>query len=216
MIYSDKHKFIFIAVPKTGTCTIENILKQLIPNDIKCYLSNKKNKVGIHKHITAKDLKRILNSKKFRDYKKFAFVRNPYDRAVSWYTYVYRLNNKDNPELMNMKVYQSRSSYGLTFEEFIIKRKNVWAKKQINYLVDDNNKLLVDEVLRFEDFDNEVAKMLKYLNVTIKTIPKINQSQYRRILGKKYEEYCDSDKVKKIIYDELKDDFETFGYNKDF
>lgn len=215
MIYSDKYKFIFIAIPKTGTCTIEALLKKIMPNDIKCFGSNIKKKNGLHKHITAKELRKILTTR-FKNYTTFAFVRNPYDRVVSWYTYTYRLNEKDCPDLMKNDIFKQRSSYGMTFEDFLINKKAIWAsQKQCNYVA-DNNKIIVDIILKFENFELEIMKIMKSFGITITNdmIGKKNTSQYRKKLGGDYHNFCNNDHIKSIIYEECKDDFILFNYPK--
>jgi hypothetical protein len=72
MIYSHEHKFVYFSIPKTGSTTISNILIEKF-GGILSY--------DRHDNRVPEDMK---------DYYKFATVRNPYERALSGYKYIYR------------------------------------------------------------------------------------------------------------------------------
>lgn len=88
MLFSEKHKFIFLANPKTGTRAIQSfILKNLdgvLKNSIPARIPAKRIITGKDNHIKSKDIKRILGEKIY-DYTIFTFIRNPYAKAVSAY-----------------------------------------------------------------------------------------------------------------------------------
>jgi hypothetical protein len=70
MIISDKNKFIFIAVPKTATTSIENALSEF---------GEAHSKATHAKHIKASELMQQMNAEQWNSYFKFAFVRHPLD-----------------------------------------------------------------------------------------------------------------------------------------
>ena len=91
MILSHLHKFIYIAVPKTGTTSVQKQLESANIKGIRIF-----NLVGhegwttedrFRKHIPVVDLKNHIN--KFDQYFKFGFSRNPWDLMVSWYCLLY-------------------------------------------------------------------------------------------------------------------------------
>ena len=93
MIISHKHKFIFIAIPKTGTHTIRELLRPYLDKDDieQCILYDKRkwnipelNNVH-HGHLTCQEIKTLLLSNQFDDYFKFTFVRDPLKRFISTY-----------------------------------------------------------------------------------------------------------------------------------
>ncbi len=90
MILSHLHKFIYIAVPKTGTTSVHRHIELMKLGGVEVYNLGNENKlpkgVKFRKHITALDLKKKVHA--FDQYFKFTFVRNPYCYAVSW-TYYY-------------------------------------------------------------------------------------------------------------------------------
>ncbi len=67
----DANKCIFVHIPKNAGTSISQSLFN----------------VNIPSFITLYDYKYLLGRDKFQDYYKFAFIRNPWDKIVSVYTY---------------------------------------------------------------------------------------------------------------------------------
>lgn len=178
MVISEERKFIFIAVSKTGTTSIESILKKYGT----CYGENLKNLSSIPnaipKHASIHSLERDYGIDT-GNYFCFGFVRNPWLRTFSWYKYVSRLP-KSSP----------RSSKGMSFEEFIEKRENVWATTtfgngkrgipntgpQLGMLIDPSEKLKVDFVARVENMQEDFDKICDKLGIPKTKIPHLNRS----------------------------------------
>src|SRR5215212_1801647 len=73
----EEPKFIFIHIQKTGGVSISNLLRRYIPTTTRGRGP---------RHITARRALRQVENP--GDYFNFAFVRNPWDRLVSWYTMI--------------------------------------------------------------------------------------------------------------------------------
>ena len=71
MVISKKHKFIFVAISKTGTSSIEQSLEEF-------------NEVTLPKHASLMDISNYCKIG-LNEYFKFCFVRNPFERVVSIY-----------------------------------------------------------------------------------------------------------------------------------
>ena len=93
VLISDKKKYIFIHIPKTGGMTIKETIKSQdkdIKNMEKIKLKYNINNyfyISREYHYTYNELKNYLQND-FNNYFKFAFVRNPYDRLYSAIEYI--------------------------------------------------------------------------------------------------------------------------------
>lgn len=98
MIVSHRHRFIFAAVPKTGTHAVRQALRDHLGSD-DC------EQVGLfvdkrfpwpelaairHGHLALRDVRPYLGEEAFAGYFKFAFVRNPFARFVSYCAFMLR------------------------------------------------------------------------------------------------------------------------------
>ena len=92
MIVSHKHRFIFVAIPKTGTHSVRHALRGHMGEDDmeqarlfveKSFPIPEIARMG-HGHISFAEVRPFLGEEAFQRYFKFAFVRNPFDRFVSY------------------------------------------------------------------------------------------------------------------------------------
>ena len=209
MIISYKHKFIILSVPKTGSTAMQHLFTKEFADDVKCIFGNMPDDNGLRKHITAKELRWKI--KGFKDFKKIAVVRNPYDYVVSWYAYTNRLP-KDN----------KRSSFGKNFNKFVKTmrhvwynypepwRKKTWHISQIDFLTNKRGDMIVDEIIKFEDMKKNgipttFAPILEY---TFKSENVIKNTSQR---SEDYREYYD-DETQEIVSKAMEIDIKTFGY----
>ena len=98
MIVSHSHRYIFTAIPKTGTHSVRRALREhMVDGDIE--------QVGLfadkrfpfeelaaarHGHLGLAQVRPFLGEEVFASYFKFAFVRNPFDRFVSYCAFMTR------------------------------------------------------------------------------------------------------------------------------
>lgn len=193
MIISHKHKFIYIAIPKTGTTTIHNAFSNLDDDTlfIERLNKNQKDKVNqfIYKHIEATDLEKQIEN--FDKYFKFTFVRNPYARAVSWVYYYFR-NNKIN-------------LHEHSFKELIFKCPDwIWTCQR-KFIFEDN-KNLMNFVGKIENLQEDFNVVCDKIKIPQQQLPHKNKSKH-----KSYTEYYD-DETRQIVAEKYAKDIEYFGY----
>jgi hypothetical protein len=98
MIISHQHRFIFFAIPKTGTHSVRQALRaHMGEQDLEQVALFETKRfpypefAGIrHGHISSRQIRPVLGDAVFGSYLKFAFVRNPFDRFVSFCAFMSR------------------------------------------------------------------------------------------------------------------------------
>lgn len=183
MRISHKHKFVFIAVPKTGSTSVRSIIDPY--SDILSV--NNRNSPYKH-HTTALNLKSHFESQdwEWNSYYKFSVVRNPWERRVS--SWAYRLK-------------KGQHNY-TEFKDFV---RHYPAAPQFSWLSDQDGNFLMDYVFKLEDPDgmDKVFNKLK--------IPKVKLPHKNKNGHKHYTEYYD-DETRQIVAKKYAKDIEYFGY----
>jgi hypothetical protein len=197
MIISHKYRFIFIHIPKTGGVSIFNsLLPYLGPNDIsidseKRHTEGKKIELFLSQIYGEEKAKEI-----WKNYFKFAFVRNPYDRVLSNYFYV-----RNTPEHIAYKNYLDYKSFKDAIKNIAI------GRPCYEYIIDDEGKIIVDFIGRFENLQEDFNIICDKLN-----LPKISLVHDNKTNHKDYGEYYDKES-RDIVDKRFKRDLEMFGYN---
>ena len=101
--------------------------------------SVRKTKLGFYNHISASEAKKHLSKVVWKDYFKFCFERNPFDKFVSWYHW----RNKEGK-------YPSMRAFIESGEAFAIKAADVYSP---------NGVLEVDKIYKFEALDEAIADL---------------------------------------------------------
>ena len=121
MIVSHQHRYIFVPMPKTGTHSVRQALREhLGPDDIE--------QVGLfvnkrfpfddiarikHGHLSVRQVRPYLGDEVADGYFKFTFVRNPFDRFVSYCSFMTRQTgafDRDPKGTMRRILWRLRSS----------------------------------------------------------------------------------------------------------
>ena len=170
-IISDKYKFCFTHIIKTGGTTVTILLKEQVDDLL---LTN-----PLHSSINSD----LINFPRIKDYFKFAYVRNPYDWLVSLYSYICMFpDHPDYKYIAHLSFYQFiewLSDVGLKREETI---SQPCYKTQTDLLF-VKDKLGVDSVLKFENLcnDNNSSNVLSlFYNLDLEmplNIPLTNKSK---------------------------------------
>lgn len=209
MIINNEKKFIFIAIAKTGSTSITrrfNILEDPSPE-------------FYHMHL--RDILDKYPSTK--NYFKFCFVRNPYDRLVSLY---YDLRSSPGHLKWSYPILKYKN-----FTEFV---KNLEKSPCFNFIhlrpqheyISIKNEINIDFVGKFENLKNDfksVEKKLKIDHIELRHFRKreiksknINNFFKKILFRQKKNNYLDeyTEQTKKICYELYQEDFKSFSYDK--
>lgn len=196
------HKCIFIHIPR---CAGGYIKKTLDP----AYKMELKKEVNRRQlcHATASDLQNL--GSQFDEYYKFAMVRNPFERLVSAYIY-YMKREKMQDSFSNFVLREGQFGEALfNAGQFSPAGILVNLRPMVDFLYDENGKILVDFVGRYESFQTDFTH--------IRSVLKITGARRRRHIHKtkhfRWRWYYDT-RLLKIVRERYKDDFLKFGYGK--
>lgn len=174
MIVSHNHRFIFAAVPKTGTHSVRRALREhLGDGDVE--------QVGLfvnkrfpwdelasiqHGHLSLRQVRPYLGEEAFDAYFKFAFVRNPFDRFVSYCAFMLRggdVFERQPREAMRHFLFAAPPEQHILFQP------------QASLLVDeDGATLLADMVGRVEDMQGSYDAICARLGIARRPLDKVN------------------------------------------
>ena len=188
MRISHKHRFIFLAIPRTGSTTMRKILDDY--SDIKSiHKSEITDKFPFYNHISALELKNIFEKRcwEWSNYKKFCVIRNPYDRVVSLYHHHLQMKAKrfKKTEVIGNLVGQVKNIVRpvVTFRDYVM---GINPEKRLptslkSFIADESGNFLVEDILMFEKLSKDLPSYLDNLgiNITAEDIPHLNASRKR-------------------------------------
>jgi chondroitin 4-sulfotransferase 11 len=199
---SHLHRCIFIHVPKTAGKSVLTLfgLPELGVN----YRGDLPHIEDPYDHIP---IMRYVPRPFFGDYFKFAFVRNPWDRLVSAFHY---LNGGGaNPHDLQFRDRYLRG-YGGEFRAFVqdlpqfLKAKHFMPQSRL--VCDEDGRVLVDYVGRFEALDKGMAVVAGRTGIAEVSVPHTNASRHAR-----YTDYYDS-ATRQRVAEVYARDIRLFGY----
>lgn len=233
---SHTHKCIFVHIPKTAGTSIELFFKKKLglPPSAKAPLTLTRNKVKqigppYLSHLKAYEFytNHYVSEDQFNTYFKFSFVRNPWDRVVSFYKY-------------------SHLNLLISFDTFVLKElpkltneRSYFYATQYEFLY-HNGEQLVDFIGRFENLQKSFDKVCDILGISESKLPhtrkrkilpikKRASEMYKKLKRRPrllltyrpdpinsldYREYYSMNKnLKERVYDMYKKDIEVFGYS---
>ena len=205
MIVSRRHRFIFFAVPRTGTHAIRKALGPVLGEDDWQQQSlTEQVRLPVpalarlnHGHLALRQVQASLPPTVWRDYFKFAFVRDPYDRFVS----VCAMLNKRNPGYRGRETAFMKRA--LTIPRF---RQRVLVRPQVDMLMDEAGKLGMDYVGRYETLQQGFGEVCRQIGIAEVDLERSNASEHDG-----YASYYDHELLAAVTTF-YRRDFEVFGY----
>lgn len=151
-------------------------------------------------HMTYRQIEKIIPETELQKLYKFCISRNPFDRAYSYY-----LHAINKPKQFNHKLI---TDYG-SFDTMLRHLEEVAEPSQTHFIVNHKNEIAVDFIGRFENLNEDFNAICSHLEIDF-FLPKLNARKH----GHFTEMYNESNW--KYVADYYAEDFETFGYEKDF
>lgn len=211
----DQQQAAYLEIPKVACTSVRFFLAELlgIANEIGHLHKNR------HLFPHAQNLEELFLTK-YKDYLKFAFIRNPWDRLVSCYLNKIRSDGR-NTNLYKDGVASGLVHYGvfnskMSFEEFaevVSKIKDEESNQhflsQHHFLLDPNGNIAVDFLGRFETLQKSFDELCDLLKIKRATLPHKNFS--KTLKEKHYSEFY-TPHLKELVNERYKKDIELFGY----
>ena len=206
MIVSHRHKFIFAAVPKTGTHAVRQALREHLGDEdveqVGLFVDKRfpwQDLAAIrHGHLSLQQVRPYLGEAAFGGYLKFAFVRNPFDRFVSYCAFMVRGGDE----------FQQRPQD--VMRHFLFAQppeQHILFQPQSSLLVDDDGEtLLTDVVGRVEDMQTSYDAICARLGIPSRPLDRVNGTTHGD-----YRRYYDGELVDAVAVRYARD-LALFGY----
>ena len=204
---SHRHRCIFVHIPRTAGTSIETLIwtpEEMTAENLFMGFTDKYNnkyQTGGLQHLLASQIRKEVGEEVYDSFYKFAIVRNPWERAVSQYFFMKR--NKYLRGFIGMNIWTPFQKY----LSLISEKEHIQWKDQFSFVVDNEEKIMVDAIFRFEDLNNcanELGKRLKMPTFKLPVANSTNHSHYS-----KYYDLKTYEQVSKMY----RKDIELFGYS---
>jgi len=157
-----------------------------------------------------------MTEDKWRDYKKFTIIRNPYDKFISAWKFINKCikeKQKSKKELLDLDEYVNKTKAELyDYCKFAYSHSHITT---YDHLIDVNNELHIDFIGSLENLNEDLCDILLKLGVDkIKHRPELEENKkYNANEHAAYIEYYD-DSILEKVNEILQKDFDTFKQYK--
>lgn len=205
MIVSRLHRYLFVAMPKTGTHSVRQALREhLGPEDIE--------QVGLfvnkrfpfdeiaqlqHGHLSVRQVRPYLGDAVCDAYFKFTFVRNPFDRFVSYCAFMTRQQgafDRDPQGTMRHILFELRPMDHVHFQP------------QYTLLTNEAGALEMDFIGRVERMQDDYDAICARIGIPSRPLDRVNSSRRGD-----YRQYYDR-ALREGVAALYRGDLERFGY----
>lgn len=195
-------KFLFVHIPKTGGNSIQNVLRVYSEDQIVCLnplqdgierFELRNLNYGYHKHSTLKEYESLLDPHLFASLYKFACIRNPWERMISYYFSPHR------------QVTQWNRADFIRFVDEVSPMLSYLDQVSTSGSVE--SRLGVNRLLRFDRLQEDFSLLCHDLGLPQQVLPHRNASSRRH-----YSEYYDSQLVE-LVARKCAASIEYFGFS---
>jgi hypothetical protein len=204
MIISALHRFIFAAIPKTGTHAVRRALREHMgPQDMEQVGLFVKRELPIlelskigHGHLTLEQVRPYFKPDDWTSHFKFAFVRNPFDRFISYCAFMTRAHGQFERQPQQV------------MRRFIANPppRHVLFYPQHTFVTDPSGALLTDFIGRVETMQASYDEIARRIGVSTAPLERVNPS--KRL---DYRQYYDQELIDGVARLYARD-LELFGY----
>ena len=186
---SNQYRCLFVHIPKTAGSSIEAALGWF-----------KEFTYGVQDHRAIGELREEVSRVDFRDYFKFTFVRNPWDRVVSWYK-----NVLEDPVHREVSGIPETCS----LREFLTVYGTNWGlQSQLHWIRESDGTIPLDFIGRFEKLEVDFAQVCQRIGASdIKPLSCLADATDRR----PYTAFYDTE-TRLMIAQRYAEEIEMFGY----
>jgi len=201
MLVNNKRKLVFIHIPKNAGTTFKSVLYST-HGDVEW-----ERPFTDEKKYTHSPLKSFYASfPESKDYKVITIIRNPYERALSWYSY-YRTPTYYNRHPQMRAIHYAQQPFLEFLKWYNRSFKSKWEMLPQVWWYTHKKKLHSDYQIRFENLEQDINKVSNELGMDIIKIPHNNKSSESFTIG---DVYCDESIS--IINEWYKEDFKKLDY----
>lgn len=206
MLVSAGSKMAFVHVQKTGGRSVNRVLWENFDDLAKAGRR--------HAHLSQV----VAAQPEIADYFVFGFVRNPWDRLVSWYSMISAA--QDTPRhakhLLENRFWQAVREDFDDFDDFVVrgvgsrrfrpKRYQRLRTPQTDYFSDSAGNFAADFIGRTERLDDDLAEVMAKFDIHVTKAPRVNTSSHAH-----YSDYY-TKRTRDIVEKVYRADLDRFGY----
>ena len=218
MILSNRHRFLYVHIAKTGGTSVRAALRRLqwrdpyYPAQWLCsrlsHLTGHRIAAKLPRHAKIVCAQEMLPREVFDGLFKFAFVRNPWDLQVSSWHHLKR----ERPQLLEGRdSFDAFTRWKLDPQRPYQYHLDTAITPQTDYLVDLHGQVLTDFLGRYERVQDDFDRICKTLGIVAPALPHKRRAQDR---STDYRSYY-SDALAERVAQHFARDVEMLGYRFD-
>ncbi len=211
MIISHSKKFIFVHIQKNAGTSVTRYLDEYLTDRdlvLGCTELGEKiqpffrRKYQLNKHSYSKRIKAYFGDEVWNDYFSFTFVRNPWSRMVSLYTWCRK--NKLKYDICQDAINSE------SFSQFIRGKCFAQLPQQVDYFTNAKGRIIVNFVGKQESLQDDFEYVCQQISVPCPDMlkNKYNQSNPQQ----NYRKYYTSDQDIELVAKKFAPDIDTLGY----